>query len=78
LQDKINALTNEKIHKQGLIRQLENELRHQQRLHDFEKSRGEGHRRSSRDSGFGSTGDVDEAIERQKAMHAKDQMSTPA
>jgi len=34
-------------------------------------------RRSSRDSGFGSVEDSDEALERQKASHAKERMSIP-
>lgn len=42
------------------------------RANDAEK---EIFRRSSNDSGFGSVGDSDEALERQKALHAKEKMS---
>jgi chromosome segregation ATPase len=50
---------------------LEEELHEQKRLYEQHPFR-----RSSGDSGFGSVEDSDEALERMKAMHAKDRMST--
>lgn len=81
LQDKIKYLTSENNHQKTRVRDLENELRHQKRLYDIERTRANENdhqmfRRSSGDSGFGSVGDPDEALERQKASHAKDRMST--
>lgn len=57
----------------NLVRKLESEL-HQQREY-YNEAESQMLRRSSRDSGFGSVSDSDEAIERQKALHAKERMS---
>ena len=81
MQDKVNSLTAEKGYQKTCIRDLENELRRQKSLYEVERAKAnesETHlyRRSSRDSGFGSVEDSDEALERQKASHAKDRMSS--
>jgi hypothetical protein len=81
LQDKVKYLTYENNHQKTRVHELESELRHQKRLYDIERTRANENdhqmfRRSSGDSGFGSVGDPDEALERQKASHAKDRMST--
>ena len=75
MQDKIDSLTSEKLRQQNLIQQLENELHHQQKVYNHGRAKVDNHRRSSGDSGFGSISDPDEAIERQKALYAKDRMS---
>jgi len=79
LQDKVDHLTSQNNHQKTLIRELETELRHQKRLYDLEharanKAEGQMMRQSSRDSGFGSVEDSDEAMERQKAVHAREKM----
>jgi hypothetical protein len=80
LQNKVNRLTSENTHQRTRVRELENELRNQHALYEAEKARADDAesqmlRRSSRDSGFGSVGDSDEALERQKALHARQNMS---
>jgi len=70
LQETVRQLTSEKQRQQATIRQLEDELREQKGLYEHHPLR-----RSSRDSGFGSVEGSDEALERMKAMHAKDRMS---
>ena len=73
-------LTSENDLQKARVRELENELRHQKVLYEFERGRvmdseNQMLRKSSRDSGFGSVEDYDEALERQKASHAKERMS---
>jgi hypothetical protein len=80
LQDKVDHLTSENNHQRSRVRQLETELRHQKRLYDLEQTRANKAesqmlRQSSRDSGFGSVGDSDEALERQKSVHAREKIS---
>ena len=70
MQETVKQLTSEKHRQQATIRQLEAELREQRRQYEHHPLR-----RSSRDSGFGSVEDSDEAVERMKAMNAKDRMS---
>jgi len=72
LQETVRQLTSEKHRQQMTIRELEDELREQKRLYEQHPLR-----RSSRDSGFGSVEDSDEALERMKSMHARDRMSNP-
>lgn len=79
LQDKVDHLTSENNHQRTRVRELETELRHQKRLYDLERDRANKAesqmlRQSSTDSGFGSVGDSDEALERQKAVHAREKM----
>ena len=80
LQEKVNFLTSENNQQKTRVRELEDDLRHQRRLYDIERARAneaenQMFRKSSNDSGFGSVGDSDEALERQKASHAKERMS---
>jgi hypothetical protein len=80
LQEKIVLLTSENDHQKNRVRDLEKKLNQQKALYDMERARAnevenQMLRRSSRDSGFGSVEDSDEALERQKASHAKDRMS---
>ena len=79
LQGKVDHLTSENNHQRIRVRELETELRHQKRLYDLERNRADKAeaqmmRQSSRDSGFGSVGDSDEALERQKAFHAREKL----
>jgi hypothetical protein len=79
LQDKVDHLTSENNHQRTRVRELETELRHQKRFYDLERDRANKAesqmlRQSSPDSGFGSVGDSDEALERQKAVHAREKM----
>ena len=80
LQEKVNFLTAENNQQKTRVRELEDDLRHQRRLYDIERARAneaenQMFRRSSNDSGFGSVGESDEALERQKASNAKERMS---
>ena len=81
MQDKVNSLTSENLYQKTRVRELEAELRHKRAQYDIQRNRANEaenprFRRSSPDSGFGSVEDSDEALERQKATHAKDRMST--
>lgn len=73
LREKVDYLNSENKSQKHLVRKLETELHQQRTLYD--EAENQMLRRSSRDSGFGSVGDSDEALERQKAMHAKERMS---
>ena len=75
LQEKVDNLSTENKVQKSLVQKLENELYHQRKSYDEVENRM--HRVSSRDSGFGSVGDSDEALEQQKAIHAKERMSYP-
>jgi hypothetical protein len=77
-QEKLRTITSENYRYQTRIRELEHELRHQNTLFDNAVQENYMFRRSSgHDSGFGSVGDSDEALERQKASQAKERMSSP-
>ena len=74
-------LTSENNLQKARVRELENELRHQKVLFEFEKARvmeseNQMLKKSSRDSGFESVENSDDAFERAKASHAKERMST--
>ena len=73
LHEKVNNLSSDNEAQKSLVQKLENELYQQKRSYDEVENRM--HRVSSRDSGFGSVGDSDEALEQQKAVHAKERMS---
>jgi hypothetical protein len=80
LREKVKLLTAENNKQKSRVRKLEAELRHQQNLLDIERDRFTKQdagmlRKSSGDSGFGSVGDPDEALEREKEVHAKEKIS---
>jgi hypothetical protein len=79
LRDRVKSLTAENNVQKSRVRELESELHHQRNLFEIERDRFtrqdlDRHRRSSPDSGFGSVGDADEALEREKEIHAKEKI----